>query len=110
MVFSTQSIPNGHLNTSAVNGESTSQRPNGIVSTDGFHINGNSADSFVTNGRANFRDRVGEALDLKILGLNSGTAMDGIDCALVHYRQSSPEAPLHMNILKVCALLKGALS
>ncbi|KAJ5628812.1 hypothetical protein N7490_011040 [Penicillium lividum] len=34
------------------------------------------------------------------MGMNSGTAMDGIDCALVRYWQSSPEAPLHMEILK----------
>ncbi|ORY02666.1 hypothetical protein BCR34DRAFT_492965 [Clohesyomyces aquaticus] len=39
-------------------------------------------------------------IDLKVLGMNSGTAMDGIDCALVHYRQKSPEAPLHMQILQ----------
>lgn len=40
-------------------------------------------------------------LDLVVLGMNSGTAMDGIDCALVHYRQESPQAPLHMKMLKV---------
>jgi 1,6-anhydro-N-acetylmuramate kinase len=40
-------------------------------------------------------------INLIVLGMNSGTAMDGIDCALVHYRQKSPEAPLHMKILKV---------
>jgi hypothetical protein len=40
-------------------------------------------------------------LDITVMGMNSGTAMDGIDCALVRYRQASPEAPLHMEILKV---------
>ena len=44
------------------------------------------------------------SLDIRILGMNSGTAMDGIDCALVHYRQSAPKAPLHMNLLKVSLL------
>ncbi|KAJ5132171.1 hypothetical protein N7448_006329 [Penicillium atrosanguineum] len=39
-------------------------------------------------------------LDITVMGMNSGTAMDGIDCALVRYRQASPEAPLHMEILK----------
>lgn len=37
-------------------------------------------------------------LDITVMGMNSGTAMDGIDCALVRYRQDSPEAPLHMEI------------
>lgn len=43
----------------------------------------------------------GGALELTILGMNSGTAMDGIDCALVRYRQNAPTTPLHMEILKV---------
>ncbi len=45
--------------------------------------------------------RVNGSLDLKILGMNSDTAVDGIDCALVHYRQSAPKAPLHIDLLKV---------
>ena len=47
------------------------------------------------------KQTVSKPLDYTILGMNSGTAMDGIDCALVRYRQESPESPLHIELLKV---------
>ncbi len=48
-----------------------------------------------TNGVKN-----GESLSLKVMGLNSGTSMDGVDCVLCYFTQGSPEAPLHLKILK----------
>jgi hypothetical protein len=63
-------------------------------------INGHTTNGTHTNGNG-VRRRADGSLDMTVLGMNSGTAMDGIDCALVRYRQESPTAPLHMEILKV---------
>lgn len=66
----------------------------------GHATNGHTNGTY-TNGSNGVGRRADGSLDLTVLGMNSGTAMDGIDCALVRYRQESPTAPLHMEVLKV---------
>ena len=46
-------------------------------------------------------EQPGPGLNLLILGVTSGTAMDDIDFALCRFTQESPEAPLHLDIVQV---------
>ncbi|KAB5536270.1 hypothetical protein GE09DRAFT_345017 [Coniochaeta sp. 2T2.1] len=78
-----------HDHSNSLNGHSNN--------ANGTHTNGN---GLPANGSNGVRRHADGSLDLTVLGMNSGTAMDGIDCALVRYRQASPTAPLHMDLLK----------
>lgn len=42
----------------------------------------------------------GKPLSLKVIGTNAGTSMDGLDIALMHFTQETPDSPLKMLLLQ----------
>jgi hypothetical protein len=49
-----------------------------------------------------------EGLNLLILGMTSGTAMDDIDFALCRFTQANPEVPLVLEIIQVWQSLNNS--
>lgn len=47
-------------------------------------------------------DEPEDGLELLVLGITSGTMMDDIDFALCRFTQANPEAPLCLDLIKVC--------
>ena len=43
-----------------------------------------------------------DGLDLRVLGVRSGSGLNDLDLALVRYRQDSPNSALCVDLLKVC--------
>jgi hypothetical protein len=64
-------------------------------------VNGDSDTSSSTSSSSSSANQNNPGLDLLILGLTSGTAMDDIDFALCRFTQESPEAPLCLEIVQV---------
>jgi hypothetical protein len=58
-------------------------------------------DSDTSNSPSPSAEQASPGLNLLILGVTSGTAMDDIDFALCRFTQESPEAPLHLDIVQV---------
>ncbi len=63
-----------------------------------LRVNGGSSSS---SSSVSLSEEKTRGLDLLILGITSGTAMDDIDFALCRFTQASPEAPLELEIIQV---------
>jgi hypothetical protein len=59
-----------------------------------------------TNGPAEARQPSEGAFSITVLGMNSGTSMDGVDCALCQFTQETPTSPLYFKLLHVWSRLR----
>jgi hypothetical protein len=48
-----------------------------------------------------------EPLNVTVLGMSTGAALNGIECVLLRYQQDSPEEPLHMDVKQVASFTLG---
>lgn len=65
-------------------------------------VNGESSDT--SSSPSPVAEQKFPGLNLLVLGVTSGTAMDDIDFALCRFTQESPESPLCLEIVKVTVL------
>jgi hypothetical protein len=42
-----------------------------------------------------------ESLNMRVLGVYTGAALNGVECVLLRYQQESPSEPLHMSVVRV---------
>jgi hypothetical protein len=69
-----------------------------------LQANVNAVSLYDSRSHASMAESKQPGLDLLILGMASGTAMDDIDFALCRFTQESPEATLYLDVVKVSYL------